>query len=318
MEVKKNLSDYALATVSNMLALHYASDKKLQKIHKDIHHYAEEVAAKLRRYLKEEVILDETFDVAMTLFAVAISPEMPEREAPPDLSQQKNTIIDVASNMCFGDKDIGELERQSLAEVLSAVLDSPNSDEMLNLIVSRPEIVRSLIGKKTKTKDIVHNLSNMANMASKASTISTDFMQFSGLIMCGLIGFVANVAAVHSMEAIAAVTVVPTAVVALKYGTKLGELIGKQLSGLDTGFKKVTAQFTKMIEQFTPDLKTFGLEQSVQKEQVQSQNLDMGNVKIDGVIKQVTAHLSTKDDMAKSVDMEAVKQKAKSVGRDAF
>jgi hypothetical protein len=317
-EVKNNLSEYVLSTISNMLALYYASDEKLQKIQKDIQKYAEEIAAKLHRYLKEEVVLDETFDVAMNLFAIAISPEIPDKEAPPNLSQQKNAIIDVAINMCFGDNDISDADRKNISEVLSEVLDSPNSDELLALISSKPEIVRSLIRRKTKAKDIVSNLTNIANMAGKASTISTDFIQFSGLIMCGLIGFVANFAAVNSMEAIAAVTVVPTSVIALKYGTKLGELIGKKLSSHEKNFKEATSKFIEIIEQFTPDIKSLGLEKFQTKEQAHSQNLDVNNLKIDSVIKDVASHLATKEDIKKSKAIEIVHQKAKNLGRDAF
>jgi uncharacterized membrane protein (Fun14 family) len=299
-----------------MLALYYASDEKLQKIQKDIQKYAEEIAAKLHRYLKEEVVLDETFDVAMNLFAIAISPEMPEREAPPDLAQQKNAVIDVATNMCF--EDISEAERKSISEVLNEVLDSPNSDELLALISSKPEIVRALIKRKTKVKDIVGNLTTMSNMAGKASTITTDFMQFSGLIMCGLIGFAANFAAVNSMEAIAAVTVIPTAVVALKYGTKLGEMIGEKLSHFEKDFKEATSKFVEMVEQFTPEIKSFGLDKSTKKEIIQSQTLDVNNLKIDSVIKEVSRYLSTKEDLEKSKSIELTKQKSKNLGRDAF
>lgn len=317
-EVKNNLSEYALSTVSNMLALYYASDEKLQKIQQDIQKYSDEIATKLHRYLKEEVILDETFDVAMNLFAIAISPEMPEKEAPPSLSQEKNAVIDVTINVCFGDQDISEAERKSISELLSEILDSSNSDELLALISSKPEIVRALIKRKTNTKDIVGNLTNMANMAGKASTISTDFMQFSGLIMCGLIGFAANFAAVHSMEAIAAVTVVPTSVIALKYGTKLGEIIGGKLSHFEKDFKEATSKFIEMVEQFTPDIKSFGLEQSTKKAPAQTESLDVNNVKIDAAIKDVVEHLTTQEDLKKSKTIEVVQQKAKNLGRDAF
>ncbi len=316
-EVKNNLSEYAISTLSNMLALYYASDEKLQKIQKDTQKYAEEIAGKLHRYLKEEIILDETFDVAMNLFAIAISPEMPYRDAPPILNQQKMAVIDVATNMCFGDQDISEAERKSISEVLAEILDSPNSDELLNLISSNPEIIRALIKRKTKSKDITGQLTNMANIKGKASTIATDFMQFSGLIMCGLVGFVSNLAAVHGVEAIAVVTVIPTSVVALKYGTKLGEVIGKKLSSFEKEFKEATSKFIEMVEEFTPDIKNFVLEKSPRQKKSQSQNLDTSNLKIDSVIKDVAAHLSTKEDIVNAKDIEIVKQKAKNLGRDA-
>jgi len=317
-EVKDNLSEYALSTVSNMLALYYAADEKLQKIEPDIQRYANETAAKLARYLKEEVVLEESFDVAMNLFAIAIAPEMPKKETPPSLTQEKAAIIDVANNMCFNNQDISPSERQSLSEVLSAILDSPNSNEILDLISLKPQIVRALIRKRTKTQDIVSKLTDLANISGKATTISTDFMQFSGLIMCGLVGFASNLAAIHSMEAIAAVTVIPSSVIALKYGTQLGEAIGKKLASYETTFKEANGKFKEMMDNFTPDIKSLELVNEIKIEKAKSKDLDIADLKLDSVIKNVATHLSTQNDIENAKDIDIVKQKAKDMGHDAF
>jgi hypothetical protein len=95
-------------------------------------------------------------------------------------------------------------------------------------------------------------------------------------------------------------------------------MIGEKLSHFEKDFKEATSKFVEMVEQFTPEIKSFGLDKSTKKEIIQSQTLDVNNLKIDSVIKEVSRYLSTKEDLEKSKSIELTKQKSKNLGRDAF
>jgi hypothetical protein len=165
--LKHSLSEYLISTVSNMLALHYASDKKLQTVEKDIQKYANDLANKLKNFIGEEVVLEETFDIAMSLFAMAIAPSMPNRDEPPSLMNNKSAVVDVVANLSYPDGDMSQEEAKDLDIAIGDILASGESSSILALIEKEPGMLRALLQRKTSSKDILSTLTQAANSQGK-------------------------------------------------------------------------------------------------------------------------------------------------------
>ncbi len=306
LEISENLSAYLLSTVSNMLALHYAADAALQKTQKNTHNYAEMLAKKLGRYIKPEVILDENFGSALSLFAAAIAPESPDKP------KNIGIVAEIANYACFEDENIAENERQALSKLIEEALEDPNSESIIDLISSRPEVVRALLRKKSKTKDIISDLAGIAASSGKAFSIASDLMQFSGLIACALLVFTANIALAQTMEAIAAAIVVPMSVATLKYGSMIGEIVGEKMAHYDGNIRAIKSQFKQLVVDYPPD--------NVVKapEAIKSPTMEVSSINVENLVKDMTTHVSSKEEIENSAKLEKVRQKAKTMALDAF
>ena len=311
-----NLSECLLSTLSNMLGLHYASDKKLQTVEKDIQKYANDLGVKLKTYIGEEVILEDTFDMSMNLFAIAISPLMPSREEPPSLATNKSAVVGVVANLCYPDGDISADEAKDLDIAVGEIISSGNSATILALLEKEPGMFKALIKRKTSSKDILSNLSRAANAQVQKNGISSDFAQFAGLTVSSVLGFAANFAAAAYIDAVAAVAIIPTTVAAVKYGTQIGEAIGSKLAEFDGEFKKHTGNLKEMLQNFVP---TFRKPSQGKTNIVEHKNeINKSNALLNEVKQEVETHVNTKHDIENAVEIEKIKTEAKSIGKDAI
>lgn len=254
-KLKHTLSEYLISTLSNMLGMNYASDHKLQTVEKDIQKYANDLANKLKNIIGEELVMEESFDMAMSLFVAALSPTMPNKEEPPNLATNKSAVVDIVANLCYPDGDMSPEEAKDLNIAMGDILASGSSSSILALIEKEPGMLRSLLQRRTSSKDILSTLTNASHSQGAQANIASDFAQFAGLALVGALGFAANFAAASVIGSVASVAVVPVTIVAVKYGSQIGEAIGSKMAEFDGEFKKHTSNLKEMVQNFVPTFK---------------------------------------------------------------
>lgn len=283
--LKNNLSEYLLSTISNMLAMHYASDAKLQN--EDIQKYAYGASYKIKLYVTEKVLVDETFDVAMELFIIAISASMPNRE---DLINNKAPIVEMVSNLSYPDGDISKSEKANLSETIEGVLKEDIS--VMNIMKDEPQILKSLLQKNTKPKDIISILQRASHSQKVQSNITQDFAQSAGLALCSVAGFAANFAIASYIGAISAVAIVPATIIAVKYGAEIGENIGKVMSSFEKEFVKQSENITNIVKDFIPTLTKTSIEKAKTNE------VDKSNEMLNAVKQDIEKHRASQKEIA--------------------
>ena len=286
-----NLPDFLMSTTSNMLALHYAIDKDLQKSEPDLHKYAHLCATRIKDFLREKVVLEEEFNSAVGLFAIALTPEMPETEDLPgmDKLRDQEQIIEVLGLLALG-VDISSSELGLFSDAMDIALGDENSHEILNLIQSKPEVIKSMLkGKKANAKDVAKGMSDLAKSTAVTTSIISDFAQLAGLVACSALAFAANIMAVHSFESIAAAVIIPVTVATLNYGTKLGEKLGSKLAEFENDFKSAQKEVEAVLSDIVPTIQnSMGIVvQEVKREVV-------AGIDIKDIAKNLAVHIDTK------------------------
>ena len=285
--LEDNLTEYLLSTVSNMLAIYYAADKNLQHTHPNAITYAELCTKRLKDFLQEKVILDETFDIAMQTFAIAITPDMPKTEDLPNMNKLRDQeqVSEVIIAASLG-TDIPEHEIKLLSDVLDIALDMDDANDIVSLMGAQPDVIKAILrGKKRSAMDIAIELSKAAKNTSKTNAIMSEFAQLAGLVTCSALAFAGNIVAVQSFEAIAAAVIIPVSVVALRYGAGLGEKIGAKLAEFDGSFKAMKAELTNMLPNLTP-LTEIG-------PKIQVHEVKIHKVNVQDIAKDLSAHMDT-------------------------
>lgn len=315
--LQDNLSEYLLSTLSNMLGLHYAADEKLQKVEQDIAKYAKNIAKRVSDFLGEEVLLEETFDMAMNLFIVALSPTTPPREEPPSLKNNKEVVVNSVGNFCFGDNVVDPSERKNLSRAIDNVIDSKNASEMINVISDHPNLLRGMVQKNIPDEQIKENMTKFAASNVKQNSILSDYAMFAGIAVCGAIGLGAGMLASAYIGAVASVSVVPAAAIALKFGTKLGEDVGEKLASLEKDFRIHSKKLSSMIGDFIPTIQSKEMNSLKPHERGQKQYQDLskekiheiegGNKDLGDMMKELSAHISSKKDIEQAKDIKIEK-----------
>ena len=150
--LRENLSEYFLSTISNMLAMNYMLDSSTSKS-ENIHEYASICATKLKNYLQSQILLEDSFSEALSLFVVAISPEVKEEQNHQLLDQlkDKSLVSSIVSSQCLSSLEASAKEHSAVAELVSEVLSNSGSQDLLDLMVSNPGLVLGIIrNRKTK------------------------------------------------------------------------------------------------------------------------------------------------------------------------
>jgi len=298
--LEDNLAYYLISTTSNMLALYYLADSALRKSEPNAQKYADLCAGRVKAFLKEKVILEDTFDVAVEIFAIAITPNLPVTEDLPSMNKirDQEKISEVVSMAALG-TDFEEQELDLMSDIVDLSLGMPDASDILSLMGSRPDMVRAMLksksykGEVSKASEIAQELSKVAKNASKARSILADFAQLAGLVACSAMAFAGNIMAVHSFEAIAAAVVIPVSVVTLRYGARIGEKLGEKLAEFEKDFKLAQSDIKDILADIIPAINhTAGIiVQSVSKQnttQVANANIELGDI-----AKNLSSHIDT-------------------------
>jgi hypothetical protein len=311
--LEENLSEYVISTVANMLALHYSLDNVLRQTYPNAHMYADLCTGRIKTFLQKKVILDETFDVAVQTFAIAITPDIPPTEDLPSMNkirdQEKISEIIVVASLGI---EISDKELELLKDVLDISLGSADANDIMNFIGTEPDVVLAILRcKKRNASDIASEISKAAKNAAKTNTITSEFAQLAGLVACAALAFAGNIVAIQSFEAIAAAVIIPVSVVALKYGAEIGEKIGSTLAEFDNGFKSIKAELMNMV----PDIAhSPGI-----GHKINIQEISAAGINVQDIAKSLATHIDTvstdKEIVKIQKSLQEIKLSANEVGR---
>ena len=318
--LEDNLTGYLITTTSNMLALNYAVDRKLREVEPNAHKYADLCAGRIKNFLKDKVILDETFDIAVEIFAVAITPEIPNTEDLPGMNkmrdQEKTSEVIVMAAL---GSDLPDQELALLNDVVDVALGMPDANDIIGLIGGKPDMIMAILKSKNRksnqrnAKEIAHELSQLAKNALKARSIISDFAQLAGLLASAAMAFVGNMMAVHSFEAIAAAVVIPVSVITLKYGASLGEKLGAKIAEFEGGVKLVKSEIKSIIADSIPAIDpALGIVvQSVSKQEIVE--LVHDKIELGNIAKSLVSHIDT---VSTEIEIEKIQKSLRQRHKD--
>lgn len=238
-----NLTKQTCATLASILAIDYATRLSSSGVASD---YANNCVSKLKRFLKSQVITDSSFSTALTLFAVAISPEdMNFHDKNNILNQEasQEAAIDALITMHFGDYS-SELQSQ-IKLVLKGLLAHSSVKEVLDYFSSEPQIIKNIVANSLKSSNKQKEMNDYAsselnkifhkNIALNArsnsfkrqvASITTGFATLAIATFCAVVG-----------GAALPVMILPAAILSLKFAPKVGEKLGETILNHDNNFK---------------------------------------------------------------------------------
>lgn len=292
--LEDNLSPYIISTVSNMLALYYAADEGLRKIEPDLQKYSDKCAGRVKSFLQRKVILDENFNTSMSLFVIAITPDLPPTEDLPNLNKimDQEKLSEVMTLSILG-KESDPQDLEILEEVLETILEIPGYKKVLDFIGANPDIVLKILrDKKQKIDDIADILTKAAISSTKAMSVTSGFAQLAGLVTCSMMAVVGNIIAVSSFTAIAAAVIIPVSIVALKYGAELGEAIGSKLAQFEKSFKIANIERHMVLSSISPNMEYENLQaMNLQKNKNIVPEIEMSKINLKDITKDLSAHV---------------------------
>lgn len=194
---------------------------------------------KLKSFLGQKVLTDDSFSTILTLFAVAISPETTDFQDSNILQKSENILIDTLINIYFPDVNIKE--KNNIKLILKNLFSAKNSHEIINLIQAEPEILQTTIMSALKkyqnlieiNQQIKSDLDKIANITSTHYKKIEILRQAASKIITAICTVAVGAITVATAGASSALMVVPAAILAVKYAPKIGESIGERILSID-------------------------------------------------------------------------------------
>lgn len=236
-DLVNNLTEDTCLALANLITI----DHKIRlNLEPDIKDHLKKCLEKLRKFLGQKVITDNSFSVALMLFTVAISPTPVKYDTKENiLDKSENVLIETLVNTNFGSVNLEE--RNLLKVILKELLKARNSHEIINVIKYEPELFRTTVLhaiKKYRTPaDIITNikseLSKIVSVAVKHYKKIETFKQATSKIMTAACSIALGVISVFTAGAALALAVVPAAVLAVSYAPEIGEKLGEMILNAD-------------------------------------------------------------------------------------
>jgi len=303
--LSNNLCEYLLSTVSNMLAFEFETRNTYTTT---IEHYSISCAKRIKIKILDQVFLEEDFAIALNLFIIAISPEDIYAE---DITNKINQNISkdsltavIASNLS-GNQNLIDITQ-------NLVSNDKNLVEKINFIASQSHLISDL--DKEKTKDIESNIDQYCKIDNQVkSTISVvkNFFSMLGTLSLAVGLMAVGVAILGPLSSIA---IIPSALVGLKYGGKIGEAIANKITLTKNHLNKNQIALDKIKRDFSKfkrhavhkEQKKIEKKESVQKKDVSH------HVKQD-IITSLSKHINDNHDkkIPKSIVDDKIKKKEK-------
>ena len=244
--LSNNLDKKLCNSVSNLLAIDYANRLESKT---SLEEYINICIKRLKKHLGLQVVLDNNFSIAMTLFTVAITPEKETADNNNKKQEQlqvQDALIEATVTSLFGNM-IPE-EQVTIKLVLKDLLNSKDSKEFMNIINLNPKKLYSIITSalKTKkqqqeiTKSVKIHLVNLMNQLKIIDKKVSDIKNTTGKI--ALAGSVLAAASIGLVIGgfVLPVLLVPTAIAAVKYGPVIGEKLGNNIAKNNSSIQRET------------------------------------------------------------------------------
>ena len=294
-----NITPKTCSTLANMLAMDYLvriDSKETISKHADI------CVNRLRTFLGQKVITDESFSTALTLFAIAISPEKPQPNENDilDQSQSQDLIMEALIETHF--KNIGD--KKMVKKILKEMLKSKKFNELINYINSEPEMICSIIEYALRKYPKQHEIINYVNIET-AKIFDQDiqlnkkidsFKQATSKIALAASTLAVGALAVITAGTVLTIAIVPAAILAVRYAPKIGEVLGENLLQADSNIKTAKDNIKSLASQLYQKNQlslAVSKEQSIEQNKSQSPHLSTINDKSLGTIKErLTEHIN--------------------------
>jgi hypothetical protein len=177
-----NLSNKLCESISNLLALDYSNRLKSEP---DLKEYINLCTLRLKKHLVQKVVTDESFSSAMSLFAIAITPER-DLDADDDNAQKQSqdAVIDAIIATQFIDLSPDELIL--IKSLIKELLNGKDGKEMMNIISSNPKLfyshVVSALRENKKQKEILESVQlHLKTIVSKGKQAEKKHIGFKNL-----------------------------------------------------------------------------------------------------------------------------------------
>ncbi|WP_375326613.1 RP853 family protein [Candidatus Tisiphia endosymbiont of Nemotelus uliginosus] len=207
---------------------------------------------KLTAFIGKKVITDESFNMVLMLFAVAISIDIGDLlDGENIINKSEDIIINTLINIYFSTLTFDKINIIKL--VLKTLLREKNNYEKINFIQVDPTTFRGIVmGALKKSQSVIEiskqinlELNKIANATSQCSKKIETFKQASSKMVTAVCGIVVGAVTVATAGMPLALMVVPTTILAVKYAPKVGEIIGEIILKYD---KFIIREQEKIIE----------------------------------------------------------------------
>ena len=241
-QLASNITEPTCATLANMLAIDYISRLEGTINAQD---HLETCINKLKNFLEQKVMADDSFSTALTLFTVAIAPEeinYQDKNNILEQDQSQNAVVDVVIDSHFNEfnpKDMGKVKaalRNLLRDNGKKILDYINAEPQLFLVIingsiakhkTEEEINKYIKAQVNKILDKAINFNKRRNIfKQKASRITTAVCTVGAVVGSSLTGGAAM-----------PMIVMAATMVSMKFAPKLGENIGQTILNFDSNTK---------------------------------------------------------------------------------
>jgi len=225
-----NFGDTLRRSISNLLAIDYSIRLKSTP---ELEEYVNLCGSRLKKHLDHKIIFNETFSSAMTLFAIAITPEkQDDEETDKSVEQSQDAIIESVISSHFG--DLSHDEQQIIKIVLKDLLNSKDGKELMAIVTSDPKLFHSTVLSAVRTKKQQQEISEFVRIQlssillhskaldQKVTGLKSTFAKIAlvgGIIVAASIGLVIGGLALPAL-------ILPVTLYAVKHGPAVGEKIG--------------------------------------------------------------------------------------------
>lgn len=243
--LSNNLTFYLISMLANLLLFDFFN--RSESIQKTPKKYIEDCANNVSSQLGHQVVTDESFDSAMSLFTTAIS-QAPQTEYK-DKDQQKQ-MVDAIASMYFS--DVTGQDLQNVKSVIAAILQEKGAKPLLEFLRSDgptfKTIVNNAFQKHTSNHDAInnaiHNISSIAATSYQLKQNINYYKQISSkiLFVASLFGGISG--SVAMLGAASPFVMLPIAALSLQYGPVIGEKFGEKLSLLSSNVQRLKSSIS--------------------------------------------------------------------------
>ncbi|MCC8368542.1 MAG: RP853 family protein [Rickettsia endosymbiont of Oxypoda opaca] len=238
-----NISSLTCSTLANIISIDYVIRLNSKP---DAKKYIASCIHKLKTFLGHKVINDDSFSVALTLFAVAITPEDTNTAHKDNILEQSQDIVaENLVNIYFKDIVISDADKVAIKAVFKNLLKEKNSNNIINYIQSNPELFCSSVMyaiKKYQRQDEINlyikkEIDKVLEISLEFTKKNNTFKQAAGKIASAICALAIGAISIATAGATFSLIVIPTSIFAIKYAPQIGEKIGELILNNDSVIK---------------------------------------------------------------------------------
>ncbi|MFY9589346.1 RP853 family protein [Rickettsia endosymbiont of Halotydeus destructor] len=270
-----NISNLTCSTLAHMISIDYA----IRLFSKpDSKKYISSCILKLKSFLGYKVINDDSFSVALTLFAVAIAPVAGVTSFENNVlaqSQGQDIVAENLVNIYFRDIEINAEDREIIKKIFKSLLKEKNSNSIINYIEANSKLFCTSVKyaiKKYQGQDEINlyvkkEIDKILAISLEFTEKNNTFKQTTGKIAGAICALAVGAMSVATAGVAFSLIVIPASILAIKYAPKIGEKIGELLLNSDPVIKLKEKKISEFKTEIQNNNQTF-----LAKEKVKERN----------------------------------------------